>query len=457
MSVLWTSAEIAAATGGAASADFAASGVAFDSREVGPGDLFIALKGETTDGHRFAAQAFAQGAAGVLASDAVDGPHVLVSDTTMALDALGVASRARTAARIAGVTGSVGKTGSKEALADCLARALRGPVHRSVKSYNNHTGVPLSLARMPRESAFAVLEMGMNHAGELSALTRLVRPHVAIVTAIASAHIEYFGSEAAIADAKGEVFEGLEPGGTAIIPYDSPHRDRLMDKAQSCNAKIVTFGRGEGADVRAAEAIARPDGTSILATLPGAELSFTLAYPGEHWVSNALAVLAAVQALGGDLAAAGLALADMKGLPGRGARHTIATADRGEALLIDEAYNANPASMAATLAVLGTAAGRRIAVLGEMRELGEGGRALHAGLAAPLIDAGVSHAILVGEAMAPLKNALEGKCETVHAENSAEALEALNGIMRGGDTILIKGSNAVGLARIVEALTTGSR
>jgi UDP-N-acetylmuramoyl-tripeptide--D-alanyl-D-alanine ligase len=299
--------------------------------------------------------------------------------------------------------------------------------------------------------------MGMNHAGELSALTRLVRPHVAIVTAIASAHIEYFGTEAAIADAKGEIFEGLEPDGTAIIPYDSPHRDRLIAKAQSCNARIVTFGRGEGADVRAAEALARPDGTSILATLPGAELSFNLAYPGEHWVSNALAVLAAVQALGGDLAAAGLALADMEGLPGRGARYKIATPDGGEALLIDEAYNANPASMFATLAVLGTAAGRRIAVLGEMRELGDGGGALHASLAVPIGEAGVSQAILVGEAMSPLKNALEGKCETVHAENSAEALEALNGIMRGGDTILIKGSNAVGLARIVEALTTGSR
>jgi UDP-N-acetylmuramoyl-tripeptide--D-alanyl-D-alanine ligase len=457
MSVLWTSAEIAAATGGTASADFGVTGVAYDSREVGPGDLFIALKGEATDGHHFIDQAFAQGAVGVLVSDDVVGPHVKVADTETALNELGAASRLRTAARIAGVTGSVGKTGTKEALAEALTRALRGAVHRSVKSYNNHVGVPLSLARMPSESSFAVLEMGMNHAGELAALTRLVRPHVAIVTAIAPAHIEYFGTVEAIADAKGEIFEGLEPGGTAIIPYDSPHRDQLIRKAHDCGAKIVTFGREKGADVRAAEAIAQAGGTAILATLPGAELSFTLAYPGEHWISNAMAVLAAVQALGGDLAAAGLALADLEGLPGRGARHVIALPSGGEALVIDEAYNANPASMVATLAVLGAAPGRHIAVLGEMRELGAGGAALHAGLADPIIAAGVTHAILVGEAMLPLQNALERKCETVHATNAADALAALNGIIRSGDTILIKGSNAVGLSRIVEALTTGSR
>ncbi|MFL6861861.1 MAG: UDP-N-acetylmuramoyl-tripeptide--D-alanyl-D-alanine ligase, partial [Allosphingosinicella sp.] len=214
MSPLWTSSEIAAATGGTASAGFDVSGVAFDSREVEAGHLFVALKGEATDGHRFVTQAFERGAAGVVVSESVDGPQVRVADTMRALNDLGRASRARSEARICGVTGSVGKTGTKEALFAALDRAAPGRAHRSVKSYNNHTGVPLSLARMPRETRFGVFEMGMNHAGELAALTRLVRPHVAIVTAIAPAHREYFASEADIADAKAEIFEGLEPGGT---------------------------------------------------------------------------------------------------------------------------------------------------------------------------------------------------------------------------------------------------
>jgi len=316
MSALWTSAEIEAATGGVASAPFVVGGVAFDSREVGPGDLFIALKGETDDGHRFVDGAFEQGASGAITSQPVAHPHVRVADTTAALDALGVAARARTAAKIAGVTGSVGKTGTKEALSAALARGKRGAVHRSVKSYNNHTGVPLSLSRMPADSAFGVFEMGMNHAGELAALTRLVRPHVALVTTVAAAHIEFFGSVEAIADAKGEIFQGLEPGGTAIIPFDIPHRDRLIAHARPYAANILTFGTGEGADVRALDTIANGSGTLVTAHLPGAELTFTLSQPGAHWVSNAMAVLAAVHALGGDLAAAGLALADFSGCPG---------------------------------------------------------------------------------------------------------------------------------------------
>jgi UDP-N-acetylmuramoyl-tripeptide--D-alanyl-D-alanine ligase len=455
MTALWTSADIAAATGGTASADFEVSGVAFDSREVGRADLFIALTGETTDGHRFVDGAFGQGAAGAIVSRAVPYPHILVGDTAKALDALGIASRRRTQARIAGVTGSVGKTGTKEALAAALARANRGSVHRSVKSYNNHTGVPLSLARMPAHSSFGVFEMGMNHAGELSALTRLVRPNVAVVTTIAPAHIEYFPSVEAIADAKGEIFEGLEPGGTAILPFDSPHFARLRSKALACEAKIVSFGVGEGADVRAEDALITQTGTKILARLPDAELSFTLAYPGEHWISNAMAVLAAVQALGGDLAAAGLALGELEGLAGRGARHQIATVDGGVALLIDESYNANPTSMAATLAVLGAETGRRIAVLGEMKELGADGEALHASLADPILQANVDMALLVGPAMAPLGQALEGQCETVHANDASAALDIISKHIRGGDVILVKGSNAVGLSRIVSALIGG--
>ena len=455
MTPLWTSADIAAATGGTASASFEVTGVAFDSREVGPGDLFIALTGETTDGHRFVDGAFAQGAAGAIVSTPCDHPHVLVGDTMAALNALGVAARARTSAKIIGVTGSVGKTGTKEALADSLARANRGPVHRSVKSYNNHTGVPLSLARMPADTAFAVLEMGMNHAGELAALTQLVRPHAALVTTVAAAHIEFFASIEAIADAKGEIFQGLAPGGTAVIPFDSPYRDRLIGHAKSFASQILTFGCGEGADVRAIDTIAITGGTMLTVALPDAELCFTLSQPGDHWVSNSLCVLTAVHAVGGDLAAAGLALSDMEGLAGRGAQHKI-TVSGGDALLIDESYNANPTSMVATLAVLGAVdARRRIAVLGAMRELGDTSDALHAALAEPIIAAGVDFALLVGSGIEPLAKALEGKCDFAHVATAAAALDVLKKAIEPGDVILIKGSNAIGLGRIVASLTGG--
>ena len=455
MTALWTSAELAAATGGTASVDFQVSGVTFDSREVGPGDLFLALKGDATDGHRFLDSAFAAGAAGAIVSAQTAQPHVMVEDTVLALNAMARASRSRTSARIAGVTGSVGKTSTKEALAAALARANKGAVHRSVKSYNNHTGVPLSLARMPAASQFGVFEMGMSNAGEIAALTRLVRPHVALVTAIAPAHIESLGSVEAIADAKGEIFEALEPGGVAIIPFDTPYRDRLIAAARPHAALIRTFGRGEGADIRAVEVVDTAGGTMVMAVLPDAELSFTLAQPGDHWVSNAMAVLATVQAMGGDLAAAGLALGEMEGLAGRGAQTRIKIGE-ASALVIDESYNANSASMAATLAVLGaTPAKRRIAILGEMRELGSESERLHAGLA-PLVEAaGVDFALLVGDAMKPLVRALEGKVETVHARDAAGALETALAIVSGGDAILVKGSNAVGLGRVVAGLIDG--
>ena len=454
---LWTAQEIAAATSGTVHGDFAATGVTFDSREVGPGDLFIALKGETTDGHCFLDRAYAAGAAGAIVSEEIAQPHVQVADTTDALNDLGRASRARSAARICGVTGSVGKTGTKEALWAALDRSARGRAHRSVKSYNNHTGVPLSLARMPRHARYGVFEMGMNHAGELAALTRLVRPHVAIVTAIASAHREFFDSEEAIADAKGEIFQGLEPGGVAIVPFDSPHRDRLLAAARPYAATIRTFGLSDGADIRARDVVAAPKGGSLVtASLPDANLTYTISQPGEHWVSNSLAVLAAVQALGGDLAQAGLALADMAGLKGRGERHRVLL-DGGEALLIDESYNANPSSMRATLQTLGAEkkVARRLAVLGAMRELGEGSDEFHAGLAEPIAAACVEHAILVGPEMSPLHKALGGKVNAVHVPDAAAALDALREVIRPGDAILVKGSNSVGLSAVVESLAGG--
>lgn len=455
---LWTSTDIAEATGGAASAPFAVSGVAFDSREVGQGDLFVAMKGEATDGHKFVDKAFAQGAAGAIVSEAVDHPHILVPDSAAALEALGKASRKRMDGKVIGVTGSVGKTGTKEALFQALDRAAQGQVHRSVKSYNNHVGVPLSLARMPRDTAYGVFEMGMNHAGELAALTRQVRPDVAIVTAIAPAHIEFFGTEAKIAEAKAEIFEGLQPGGTAIIPYDSPHVTLLYNKAERHAARILTFGTSPQADVCVREAVPAPGGgTLVTATLPDAELCFTVAAPGDHWVSNALAVLAAVDAVGGDLAAAGLALAEMPGLPGRGERRILPIAG-GEALLIDESYNANPLSMTATLTQLGREkADRRIAILGGMRELGDRSVALHAGLVEPLVAGRVDYAILVGAEMEPLAAALGNTIPYVHVADTAAAIPLIQSEMRAGDAILVKGSNGVGLSRLVAALGESAR
>lgn len=457
MSPLWTAGEIAEATGGTSHGAFEARGVAFDTREVAPGDLFVAMKGETTDGHRFLEKAVAAGAAGALVSEPVISPHVLVDDTARALGDLARAARARTDARIVGVTGSVGKTGTKEALFAALDRAAPGLAHRSVKSYNNHTGVPLSLARMPRETRYGVFEMGMNHAGELAALTRIVRPHVAIVTAIASAHREFFRSEEEIADAKGEIFRGLEEGGTALVPFDSLHRDRLIAAARGHAGRVVTFGLGEGADIRAVYAIPAPGGGTLVTALLGeAQVSFTLSQPGTHWVSNALAVLGAVDAVGGDLAAAGLALAELDGLKGRGERHRVPVAG-GEALLIDESYNANPASVAATLEVLGAepVAGRRLAVLGAMRELGAESSAFHAALAGPVLDACVDYAILVGEEMDPLAKALGSRTELAHVPDAASALRLVRSALGPGDALLVKGSNSIGLAALVEALAGG--
>jgi UDP-N-acetylmuramoyl-tripeptide--D-alanyl-D-alanine ligase len=456
VSVLWTSAEIAAATGGAASEPFEVTGVTFDSREVEAGDVFVAMPGTVQDGHRFVDGAFAAGAAGAIVSQPVSGPHVLVTDTFAALQALGRASRERSRATIFGVTGSVGKTSTKEALYAALDRNRPGKAHRSVKSYNNHTGVPLSLARMPRDTEFAVFEMGMNNAGEVRALTAQVRPHVGLITAIAPAHIENLGSEEAIADAKAEIFEGLASTGVAIIPNDTPYRDRLVKAARRHVDRIITFGGGD-ADVHAVHAVAAEGGGSLIsAALLERELTFTISQRGEHWVSNSLAVLAAVEAMGVDVAVAGLSLADMGGLKGRGERHRLPL-DGGEVLLIDESYNANPASMAATLKSLGEErdATRRIAVLGPMRELGPHSEALHADLAPAVLEAHVDELILIGEEMRPLAEQVVGKLGLDLARDVEDATETLLRMLHPGDAVLVKASNSVGLAKLVERVARG--
>jgi UDP-N-acetylmuramoyl-tripeptide--D-alanyl-D-alanine ligase len=456
MTALWTSDALSNLLNVEASGGFSCNGVAFDSREIGPGDLFFALKGEHSDGQLFVETAFANGAAGAIVSEPVNGPHICVPDTMHALEQLGIAARDRVDAKIVGVTGSAGKTGTKEALFAALDRASFGKAHRSVKSYNNHVGVPLSLSRMPSDTQYGVFEMGMNHPGELSALTQFVRPHVAIVTTIAPAHIEFFKDESAIADAKGEIFEGLVAGGTAIIPADSPHYARLRAKAEKHADHIVSFGFSADADVRCVDHVCASDGGSLItAQLPGGMLCYALSQAGDHWIANSLAVLAAVEAVGADLAAAGLALAELGGLKGRGARHTI-TLQSGEALLIDESYNANPASMAATIGQLGRAtAVRSIAILGMMGELGSKSAEYHAGLKAHLETAGVSYALLVGEEMAWLAEALAADVawngKFTHCASAKDAIPEAKDIVRAGDAILVKGSNFLGLSAIVDA------
>ena len=461
---LWTAAEIAEATGGTASGAFQAAGVEMDSRDVRSGDLFFALKGESSDGHLYLDKAFANGAAAAVVEHPIPQPHFLVNDTSRALELLAKTARNRASAQVIGVTGSVGKTGVKEAIFAALERTSKGAAHRSVRSYNNHVGVPLSLSRMPPRSKFGVFEMGMNHAGEIAGLTAQVRPHVAVNTTNAPAHNDNVGSEEAIADAKAEIFAGLEApdgsrGGTAVIPADSPHFARLRAAAEAHGARVLAFGRSGEAQVRLLDAIPSANGGSLVtAALEDRRLCYSVAEPGEHWVANSLAVMAAVHAAGGDLGAAGLALAEMGGLKGRGARHRL-TVPGGHALLIDESYNANPASMRATLAQLGaTPAGRRIAVLGSMKELGDFAPSFHAQLAEPLAEARVDYAILVGDEMLalarelgkPAHMALGNGIAYAHCQNPGEAIAALEEFgLTGGDAVLVKGSNSVGLGRVV--------
>ncbi len=471
MKLLWTSSAIAAAVEGQASSEFEVSGVAFDSREIGPGDLFFALKGEQSDGHLYVDSIYEAGGAGAVVSQPVDGPHILVSDTTKALNQLATASRTRTEAKIIGVTGSVGKTGTKEALFAALNRASMGKSHRSVKSYNNHVGVPLSLSRMPAECQYGIFEMGMNHAGELAQLTRLVQPDVAIITAIAPAHIGHFSGVEAIADAKAEIFQGLTHEGTAIIPFDSEHYERLRKAALRCTKKVVTFGFGEQADVRAVDVVPAPAGGSLVTARfrddgqGDRSLCFTVAEPGKHWVSNALAILAAVRVVGGDLAAAGLALAELNGLDGRGKRHKIELKDGGHALLIDESYNANPVSMKATLGQLASEPcnGDKIVLLGAMGELGDKAQVYHEALADDIIASGARTIVLVGDEMVYTSARLAGLAsekldytpEITHVAGASEALTEVARKIGDEDTLLIKGSNYLGLAKVVSALVSG--
>jgi UDP-N-acetylmuramoyl-tripeptide--D-alanyl-D-alanine ligase len=453
---LWTADAAAAATGGRATADFAATGISIDTRTLEAGDLFVALAGPNFDGHRFVASAFASGAAAALVSRddlEAEGPVVVVADTMDGLRALAVVSRARTDAKIAAITGSVGKTGTKEALAHVLSQ--QGSVSASRSSLNNHWGVPLSLARMPADTDFGVFEIGMNHAGEITPLVGMVRPHVAVVTAIAPAHMAFFDSVEDIARAKGEIFSGFTDGGTAIINRDTEYFDLLADMAHAAGAgAVVSFGRNPKADVRLMEAMSTATGTEIDATWYGDKLSFRVEQPGVHWAYNGLAVLAAAVAMGADLTEAAAALATLPAIKGRGALHTLPWGD-GEIRLIDDAYNANPESMRAALDTLGGYApngGRRVAIIGDMLELGDGSEEAHAGLAAHLDRNEVDLVFLAGTEIRALADRLSGKRIGGMAEDWKALFPMVTAGLRAGDVVTVKASHGIGLEDLVAAL-----
>ncbi|HEX7251109.1 MAG TPA: UDP-N-acetylmuramoylalanyl-D-glutamyl-2,6-diaminopimelate--D-alanyl-D-alanine ligase [Burkholderiales bacterium] len=458
MSALWTSAEIAAAVAGRAAGDFAVDGVSIDSRSLERGDLFIALQGPTFDGHDFTAAALQRGAAGALIHRRsqnlpADAPVVEVADTMKALEDLGRAARARTEAKVAAITGSVGKTSTKEALRSVLA--LFAPTFATTGNLNNQWGAPLSLARMPRETRYGVFELGMNHAGEISPLSQMVRPHVAVITTVEPVHIEFFASVAEIADAKAEIFDGLMPGGAAVLPFDNPHFDRLEGKARRMGARILTFGARDGAWARLIDCQVMPDGNLVTAEIGGKRLRYRMAAPGRHLALNSVAVLAAAFAFELDLDHALPAFTAVQALKGRGKREHL-TIPSGAIELIDEGYNASPASVRAALNLLGTLptafGGRRIAVLGDMRELGASAPQLHRELAPDLSAAKVDLAFLVGPHMQGLYTLLPAAMKGAHRASSNEMVEPLLAALKAGDTILIKGSLGTRMAPLVEAV-----
>ena len=458
---LWTLGEIIEATNGQCLGDgrVRVEGLSIDTRSLARGDGFIAIQGPNRDGHSFVEAALAGGAACALVARTFpesgdEDRLVRVRDTLQALNDLGRAGRARAArAAVIAVTGSVGKTGTKEALR--LTLAPSGSVHASAKSFNNQWGVPLSLANMPKETRFGVFEAGMNHAGEIDALTRLIRPHIAIVTTVAPVHLGFFRDVEEIADAKAEIFRGLEPGGIAIINRDNPYYERLARHAREQHARIVSFGETDGADARAVAVELDPDGSRISADILGEPISYRLGAPGRHLVQNSLAVLAAAKLAGANLASAAEALAGVHAQAGRGGRIVI-EAEAGRIAIIDESYNANPASMRAALATLGltprTTFRRRVAVLGDMLELGQKAPDLHRELAECIDGAGVDVVFACGELMAALYEALPASRQGAYAKTAEELAPIMTKDVGPGDVIMIKGSFGSRMGPLVEAL-----
>jgi UDP-N-acetylmuramoyl-tripeptide--D-alanyl-D-alanine ligase len=468
---LWTVADAVAATAGQACGDWqGVTGISIDTRSIAAGDLFVALVGENRDGHAFVAQALAAGGGAAMVSQvpegvADDAPLLMVGDTLEALGALGAAARARSAARVIAVTGSVGKTSTKEMLRIMLG--CQGRVHAAERSFNNHWGVPLTLARMPADTDFAVIEIGMNHPGEITPLSRMVRPHVALVTNIEAVHLAAFGSVEEIADAKAEIFAGLEPGGCAILNRDNPYFDRLSAQvggAGVAGVGIASFGR-DACDFLLEQATVCALATVVRARIGDMPITFKLGAPGAHFALNAVAALGAVTIVGGDLARAGLAMANWTSPDGRGRRWRVelgpASID-GEITLIDESYNANPASMRAALAVLAAspvtddigriARGRRIAFLGDMLELGPTENELHAGLAELSELAEIDLIYLAGPRMRELHAALPAEKRGEWFEDSDKLAQKARRVVDAGDVCMVKGSLGMAMRWVIDAI-----
>jgi UDP-N-acetylmuramoyl-tripeptide--D-alanyl-D-alanine ligase len=445
---LWSSAEAESATLGHASVRFAVNGLSIDTRTLKEGDLFVALKGDNRDGHDYVRAAFAAKAGAALVSRApegITGPLLTVADTQRGLEDLARAARARSNAKILAVTGSAGKTTTKEILRHALNGL--GRTHVSAASYNNHWGVPLSLAGLPAEAQYGVFEIGMNHAGEIRNLVSLVRPHVALITTIAPAHLEYFGSCEAIADAKSEIFEGLTQGGAALIPADNPYAERLAARAvQAKISRIVRFGTS--GEARLVSFTPDGEGMRVKADIMGCMVDCLVGAPGAHIAGNVVGALAAVALMEGDVLNAAAGLKNFTALKGRGARFLA-----GDVTVIDESYNANPASMAAALALLGatpSAKGRKIAVLGDMLEMGPGDH--HAALTVPVERADTDLVFAAGREMKALWDRLPAGRRGGYAENSAALAPQLLKALKPGDTVLVKGSNGAKMSVIIEAL-----
>lgn len=466
MTALWTSADAADATGGRATRAFVATGVSIDTRSLQPGDLFVALK-DVRDGHDFVAQALEKGAAAALVSRIPDGlpadaPLLIVDDVLRGLEGLGRAARARTRARVIGVTGSVGKTSTKEMLRVMLAG--QGRVHAAEASYNNHWGVPLTLARMPADADFAVIEIGMNHPGEIAPLARMARLHVAMITTVAPAHLFAFDGIEGIAREKSAILDGLEPGGTAVLPADLEVSPLLLAHARELGVPVLTFGASEAADYRLTFAQMTPDATIAQATRAGETRLYKVGSPGRHFALNALAVLAVAEALDLDPAIATHDLGRWAPPAGRGTRERI-TLDAVEGLafdLIDDAFNANPASVAASLEVLALtqprdnvgriARGRRIAILGDMLELGETEAALHRAIAEHPALSALTLVHCVGPRMKALHAALPNGLRGEWVETAPELAARASALADAGDVILVKGSKGIKVSLVVDAL-----
>ncbi len=467
MAALWTSEDAERATGGRATRPFEATGISIDTRSLRPGDLFVALK-DVRDGHDFVADALSKGAAGALVSRIPEGcsetdPLLVVSDVLDGLTALGRAGRQRARARVVGVTGSVGKTSTKEMLRAVLGG--QGRVHAAEASFNNHWGVPVTLARLPQDADFAVIEIGMNHPGEIEPLSRLARLHVALITTVAPAHLEAFANIEGIAREKAAIFAGLEPGGTAVVPAGLAVTPILLDAARTAGAKTVTFGTGADDDYRADEITLTQDRTVVRAARRGQPILFKVQTAGRHFAMNALGALAVADALGADPALAACDLGQWSPPAGRGARERVYLDIVDEGLsfeLLDDAFNANPASMAAALDVLAAAEprdgigrileGRRIAVLGDMLELGAGEAALHAALADHPAMARIHTVHCVGPRMRALWDRLPAQKRGSWCETAKDMASDAHHIADAGDIVLIKGSKGSKVSLVVDAL-----